>query len=291
MGRQRSSRRPSAFTCRATTIRPSPPWTDSTYNILHNTGNLTNFFGWYIYGRIPRQRTVGGDTFDTDWHDYRVYAAETNPPHEYPRTYATWLEIGTDATYRYARINLNHALQNYTYQAQADLDRVTGTEYHGDIPDAGQVKGGVFDPARLGSGTRNASTVLHGDGQFRTAGPAFNTAVATDIDITSGLRFKATGFTGWEDKTVIFVSIGAQTSTSQVHSPGVVLFVADILALDPATTDADRTTAQSYQVDMQDPRDDDDTVTLFFARTASNELLFGSLSAVVDAYPFRAVAL
>ena len=111
-----------------------------TYNIVHNTGNLTNFFGWWIYGRIPLQRTVGGDTFDTDWHDYRVYAAETNPPHEYPRTYATWIEIGTDATYRYARINLNHALQNFTYQAQADLDRVTGTEYHGLI--ANQRSGG-----------------------------------------------------------------------------------------------------------------------------------------------------
>ena len=104
-----------------------------TYNILHNTGSLSNFFGWWIYGRIPRQRTVGGDTFDTDWHDYRVHAAETNPPHEYPRTYATWIEIGTDATYRYARINLNHAIQNYTYQAQADLDRVTGTTYHGRV--------------------------------------------------------------------------------------------------------------------------------------------------------------
>ena len=177
--------------------------------------------------------------------------------------------------------------------AQLNADKIpTGTD-SGDIAVLGT--GGRFDVARLGSGTADATKRLDGSGAWVDAGPTFSTAVNLDID-ASNASFYATGFTGWNDKTVVVVSLGQTAAADESRIPGFVIFVADLLAI-PATasagdaTDTTGTNRNSIRYLVQDPADNDGRNEYWFGRTSSGELLWATARTSDDAYPFRAIAL
>ena len=119
--------------------------------INYSTGDLnTSIYRWR-YARIPLQVTVDGVTYDTDWHDYRILTRETAAPHEYPHYYSAWESIGADSTYRYAK-QRQRIYSNFTDTAQADLLRVVGTTYHGNIaaPDGDPQAGDIMYWSRGG---------------------------------------------------------------------------------------------------------------------------------------------
>ena len=68
----------------------------------------------------------------------------------------------------------NHGYGGFRYQAQADLNRISGTEYHGIIPDAAQITGGTLPAGRYSSSNTIRSNLGLGSAAVLDAGTSEN---------------------------------------------------------------------------------------------------------------------
>ena len=99
--------------------------------------------------RIPTTLDIGGTTVNSNFRDYRLRNHGSTPGtyQELP-----WIgnieEIGVSGSWRYGKIRAR-IYENYRMYIDADLSQITGTEYHGIIPDAAQVTGGTFELGRI----------------------------------------------------------------------------------------------------------------------------------------------
>ena len=142
-----------------------------TYAVEHTYGTLTGtasaFWKW-VSIRIPETIDVGGTVYDTNFVDYRVRNRSTQSDGRDYYSLGNIEELGVAGGWRYGKIR-SRIYENSVQHIEADTLQIRGTEFHGDIPDAAQIKGGTLDVDRIAwTGSQADYDALTPDGNTRS---------------------------------------------------------------------------------------------------------------------------